>query len=115
MKKDPISTLAAGSPLQKVQHAMPATTGASASSTKAGSVRARGRREPTVANGKAANGKSANGKGANGAPSQPGTSEPTFDTQRVLSALISLKKGDFDVRLPVGWTGIAGKVRSEER
>src|SRR5207302_4527939 len=24
--------------------------------------------------------------------------------------LISLKKGDFDTRLPVGWTGIAGKI-----
>ena len=28
----------------------------------------------------------------------------------MLSALISIKKGDFNTRLPLGWVGIAGKV-----
>jgi len=33
-----------------------------------------------------------------------------IDFDKVLSALIALKKGDFEARLPVGWTGISGKV-----
>src|SRR5689334_21239823 len=32
------------------------------------------------------------------------------DNRTLLSALMALKKGDFSVRLPVEWTGIAGKV-----
>src|SRR5256885_6876021 len=33
-----------------------------------------------------------------------------IDTTALLSALTALKKGDFSVRLPVEWTGVAGKV-----
>ncbi|MGH8523228.1 MAG: hypothetical protein ACREXY_03135, partial [Gammaproteobacteria bacterium] len=33
-----------------------------------------------------------------------------FDTRRVLNALISVKNGDFSVRLPVDWTGVNGKI-----
>ena len=33
-----------------------------------------------------------------------------IDTTVLLSALTALKKGDFSVRLPVEWTGVAGKV-----
>src|SRR5581483_217081 len=51
-----------------------------------------------------------NGKGTNGSKtSEPGSGQ-SIDTNRILSALIELKKGDFGARLPVGWTGIAGKV-----
>src|SRR5438270_7275065 len=32
------------------------------------------------------------------------------DNATLLTALIALKKGDFSVRLPVEWTGVAGKV-----
>ena len=32
------------------------------------------------------------------------------DTVEVLQALVSLKNGDFSVRLPLEWTGLAGKV-----
>ena len=34
----------------------------------------------------------------------------TIDASALLTALIALKKGDFSVRLPVEWTGVAGKV-----
>jgi HAMP domain-containing protein/signal transduction histidine kinase/DNA-binding response OmpR family regulator len=34
----------------------------------------------------------------------------TLDTSAVLSALHTLKRGDFSIRLPVDWTGIAGRV-----
>src|SRR5437879_4096193 len=34
----------------------------------------------------------------------------TENLERLLSALIALKKGDFSVRLPVSWTGLQGKV-----
>jgi HAMP domain-containing protein/signal transduction histidine kinase/CheY-like chemotaxis protein len=34
----------------------------------------------------------------------------TLDTTVLLSALTALKKGDFSVRLPLHWTGLAGKV-----
>jgi HAMP domain-containing protein len=34
----------------------------------------------------------------------------TLDTTVLLSALTALKKGDFSVRLPLNWTGLAGKV-----
>jgi HAMP domain-containing protein/signal transduction histidine kinase/DNA-binding response OmpR family regulator len=33
-----------------------------------------------------------------------------LDTTALLSALIALKKGDFSVRLPIEWTGVAGKL-----
>jgi HAMP domain-containing protein/signal transduction histidine kinase/CheY-like chemotaxis protein len=39
-----------------------------------------------------------------------GNSEASLDAEAILSALMSLKRGDFQARLPVGWTGIAGKV-----
>src|SRR5579875_2101720 len=34
----------------------------------------------------------------------------TFDATVLLSALTALKKGDFTVRMPLHWTGLAGKV-----
>ena len=33
-----------------------------------------------------------------------------LDTTQLLAALTALKKGDFSVRLPISWTGVAGKV-----
>src|SRR5215469_6787598 len=36
--------------------------------------------------------------------------ETELDSEQILSALTALKQGDFNARLPVGWTGIAGKV-----
>src|SRR6185295_4043806 len=33
-----------------------------------------------------------------------------LDVKQLLTALTALKKGDFSVRLPVEWTGVAGKV-----
>jgi HAMP domain-containing protein len=53
-----------------------------------------------------------------GRPTRFATNGPTnglrdtadLDAAQVLSALMSIKKGDFTIRLPVGWTGIAGKV-----
>ncbi|MDB6067520.1 MAG: diguanylate cyclase [Pedosphaera sp.] len=36
--------------------------------------------------------------------------EPELDARQVLHALAALKKGDFSVRLPMEWTGLAGKV-----
>src|SRR5262245_35662430 len=33
-----------------------------------------------------------------------------LDTTALLAALTALKKGDFSVRLPMNWTGLAGKV-----
>ncbi|HEV8344778.1 MAG TPA: HAMP domain-containing protein [Candidatus Binatia bacterium] len=33
-----------------------------------------------------------------------------LDGQRLLKVLVSVKKGDFSVRLPSGWTGINGKI-----
>jgi len=37
-------------------------------------------------------------------------SENTLDTERLLSALTALKRGDFSVRLPEHWTGVPGKI-----
>ncbi len=34
----------------------------------------------------------------------------TVDAKELLTALMALKRGDFSVRLPVEWTGVAGKV-----
>ena len=39
--------------------------------------------------------------------------EPTvqeMDSKTLLTALTAFRKGDFSVRLPMEWTGIAGKV-----
>src|SRR5438445_1561807 len=33
-----------------------------------------------------------------------------LDAEQILAALMAFKKGDFSTRLPVGWTGVAGKV-----
>jgi len=33
-----------------------------------------------------------------------------IDTRALLTALVALRKGDFSVRLPLDWTGVAGKV-----
>src|SRR5262245_55494027 len=33
-----------------------------------------------------------------------------IDTAVLLAALTALKKGDFSARLPIEWTGVAGKV-----
>src|ERR1051326_7769944 len=33
-----------------------------------------------------------------------------LNAEQVLAALMALRQGDFLARLPVGWTGIAGKV-----
>jgi hypothetical protein len=33
-----------------------------------------------------------------------------IDTRALLTALSALRKGDFSVRLPLDWTGVAGKV-----
>src|SRR5580700_10498306 len=35
---------------------------------------------------------------------------PGIDSTSLLTALTSLRKGDFTVRLPLDWTGVAGKV-----
>ena len=34
----------------------------------------------------------------------------SLDTKQVLSALMAFKRGDFSVRLPTEWTGVAGKI-----
>src|SRR5215212_9779845 len=34
----------------------------------------------------------------------------SIDSSTLLTAFIGLKQGDFSVRLPVEWTGVAGKV-----
>src|SRR5262245_54382256 len=46
---------------------------------------------------------------ANGRPNY-GKEDGNFDAEQVLAALMTIKKGDFSIRLPVDWTGIAGKV-----
>ena len=40
---------------------------------------------------------------------EPGPNEP-IDTKLLLTALVALKKGDFSVRLPLDWSGVAGKI-----
>src|SRR5437868_597531 len=37
-------------------------------------------------------------------------SAPGLDTSALLNALTALKKGDFSVRMPNDWTGVAGKI-----
>jgi HAMP domain-containing protein/signal transduction histidine kinase/CheY-like chemotaxis protein len=44
------------------------------------------------------------------APSANGHGDSAFDPEQVLAGLMGLKKGDFKVRLPLGWTGLPGKV-----
>src|ERR1051325_4523303 len=34
----------------------------------------------------------------------------SLDTRQLLKTLVALKKGDFSVRLPDDWTGVAGKI-----
>src|SRR5215469_10782653 len=38
------------------------------------------------------------------------TKDPSLDTSVLLTALRAVQKGDFSVRLPLDWTGVAGKV-----
>ena len=33
-----------------------------------------------------------------------------LETKELLTGLMGLKRGDFSVRLPIEWTGIAGKI-----
>src|SRR5947199_8732470 len=47
--------------------------------------------------------------GKNGS-SAAGASGGRLDEKQILVALTALKKGDFSVRLPVEWTGMAGKI-----
>src|SRR6266496_1125625 len=43
-------------------------------------------------------------------PRFEGQTNGSLDTKLLLSALTALKKGDFSVRLPLDWTGTAGKI-----
>src|SRR5439155_27183136 len=43
-------------------------------------------------------------------PRFEGEAGGALDTKLLLTALTALKKGDFTVRLPLVWTGIAGKI-----
>src|SRR5262245_37816630 len=43
-------------------------------------------------------------------PQSNGDNETDLDAEAVLFALVSFKKGDFSVRLPITWTGVSGKV-----
>ena len=47
--------------------------------------------------------------GKNGS-SAAGASGGRLGEKQILVALTALKKGDFSVRLPVEWTGMAGKI-----
>src|SRR5262245_30745920 len=69
-----------------------------------------GRRKPEAALPPPRQTKPAPGKvAANGRPAN-GQEPADFDAEQVLAALMAIKKGDFNIRLPVGWTGLAGKV-----
>src|SRR5258708_22469658 len=98
MKKEPISAISSGAHLQKAQRAHISHAASSGGSAKPRDARGRPQ-EPAR-----------NGKTANGNKSEDKPSLQAIDADRVLSALIALNKGDFGARLPVGWTGIAGKV-----
>ncbi|WP_145035103.1 HAMP domain-containing protein [Caulifigura coniformis] len=54
----------------------------------------------------------ANGKPENGesAPRESPAKSDGIDERQLLTAILALKKGDFSARLPVEWTGVAGKV-----
>ncbi|MBU1152945.1 hypothetical protein KKB84_03125 [bacterium] len=41
------------------------------------------------------------------------TENKSLDTRLLLGALVGLKNGDFSVRLPVDWTGIADTFNKE--
>jgi HAMP domain-containing protein/signal transduction histidine kinase/CheY-like chemotaxis protein len=41
---------------------------------------------------------------------RPGVNEDALDRKQLLAALLDLKSGAFDVRLPEDWTGIEGKI-----
>jgi HAMP domain-containing protein/signal transduction histidine kinase/DNA-binding response OmpR family regulator len=99
MKKDSVSTLSADSSLQKI----PRTS--LSSPTPAGGQTKSKHELPKTRGVTGGNGRNSNG----GKSSDRGTVQ-AMDANRVLTALIALKKGDFNARLPVGWTGIAGKV-----
>src|SRR5436309_2578313 len=43
-------------------------------------------------------------------PVYPDTNAQGIDTAALLGALTALKKGNFSARLPLDWTGVAGKV-----
>src|SRR5690348_10446574 len=47
------------------------------------------------------------GNGGNGGGEE---SKGQFEAEQLLGALMALRQGDFLARLPLGWTGIAGKV-----
>jgi len=102
MKKEIVSALSAEPSIQKGQRAPIPSRGPVAAEPK--SRPSRGRANPAT---NAPNGKS-NGGGKQEKSSLPPRAE--IDANSVLSALIALKKGDFAARLPVGWTGIGGKV-----
>src|SRR5438552_2748257 len=46
----------------------------------------------------------------NGTSGNGGEDKRELDAAHVLSALMALRNGDFSIRLPAFWTGIAGKV-----
>lgn len=41
---------------------------------------------------------------------QPLVNETSIDAKTLLQALTAYRKGDFSARLPLEWTGVAGKV-----
>src|SRR4051794_27432868 len=57
-------------------------------------------------------GRSANGNGTSKRPTPNGSTAngSQLDHGQLLAALVAFKRGDFSVRLPVDWTGIAGKI-----
>src|SRR3954447_18451716 len=57
-------------------------------------------------------GRSANGNGTSKRPTPNGSTAngSQLDHGQLLAALVAFKRGDFSVRLPVDWTGMAGKI-----
>jgi hypothetical protein len=43
-------------------------------------------------------------------PISPTVPEPTIDAKVLLSVLAQIQSGDFTARMPLEWTGVAGKV-----
>src|ERR1041385_1597970 len=99
MKKDSISALAAESPMAKIPRPPVPSPDPGAGAARSGRVGLKASRDLAPRNGKTGSG----GKAGSG------DAERGVDADRILSGLIALKKGEFGVRLPVGWTGIAGK------
>src|SRR6516162_700491 len=60
---------------------------------------------PAAQTARTARARNSNGNGQ--ASSLDGTQ---LDAKLVLAALMSFKRGDFSARLPVEWTGVAGKI-----